>query len=179
MCYLPGMSISRRRFFRGLVGKDEENELKRRIQAVEAYVRTHLLPYDFALTGEQTAETLAAAVAAIEINADGEVPDDEQRSRIREVVEAKVERWRDDYLKAVEVRRAAIPLVREFLSVEATPEDLERLRQRFHIPYSAVLEEEIERQILAWLGGLSNARLSACDRIAIRELVLPELRSWC
>jgi len=173
------MSISRRRFFRGLVGKDEENELKRRIQAVEAYVRTHLLPYDFALTGEQTAETLAAAVAAIEINADGEVPDDEQRSRIRKVVEAKVERWRDDYLKAVEVRRAAIPLVREFLSVEATPEDLERLRQRFHIPHSAVLEEEIERQILAWLGGLSNARLSACDRIAIRELVLPELRSWC
>ncbi|HTG73290.1 MAG TPA: hypothetical protein VMT78_13485 [Terriglobia bacterium] len=179
MCYLPGMSISRRRFFRGLVGKDEENELKRRMQAVEAYVRTHLLPYDFAVTGEQTAEALAAAVAAIEINADGEVPDDEQRCRIREVVEAKVERWRDDYLKAEEVRRAAIPLVREFLSIEATPEDIERLRQRFHIPYPAVLEEEIERQLLAWLGGLSNARLSACDSIAIRELVLPELRSWC
>ena len=75
VCYLPRMSISRRRFFRGLVGKNEaRTNFKRRVQAVEAYVRTNLLPYDFAVTGEQTAEALAAAVAAIEINADGEVP---------------------------------------------------------------------------------------------------------
>src|SRR5262245_14617119 len=116
------MSISRRRFFRGLITKNEENELPRRVQAVEAYVRTNLLPYDFALTMEQTAEALASAVAAIEINVDGEVPNYEHRCRIREVVEDKVQRWRDDYLRAEEVRRAAIPLVREFLSVEATPE---------------------------------------------------------
>lgn len=147
---------------------------------MEAYVRTNLLPYDFALSAEQTSEALSAAIAEVDLDTieDG-ILTYQHGLRIRDVVEEKVQRWRDEYLKAEEVRREAIPFVREFLSLEAAPDDLERLRQRFHVPYPAVLEEEIERQVQNWLGGLSNERLASCDPAATRDLVFSEIRSWC
>lgn len=174
------MSISRRHFFRGLVGQNADQRTRqRRVAAVEAYVRTNLLPYDFALTGEQSAEALDAARKAVDLDSGEEALTWESRIRIREIVEEMVQRWRDEYLKAEDRRREAGPLVAEFLASEATPQDLENLRLRFHIPYPAVLEEEIERQVRAWLGGLSNARLADCDNGVLRELVFSELRSWC
>jgi hypothetical protein len=103
----------------------------------------------------------------------------DQRLRIRDIVEGRVQQCREEYLKAEEVRREGRSLVAEFFSREATPEDLEKLRQRFHIPYPAILEEEIERQVDAWLAGLSNASLAGCDNAGIRGLVFSELRSWC
>jgi hypothetical protein len=174
------MAISRRQFFRGLAGPTAEQKRERRARAVETYVRTNLLPYDFGLSAEQTSEALAAAIAEVDLD----TFEDEQLTyqhclRIRDIVEEKVQRWRDEYLKAEDVRREAIPFVREFLSLEATPDDLETLRQRFHAPYPAVLEEEIERQVQNWLGGLSNGRLAGCDSAATRDLVFSELRSWC
>jgi hypothetical protein len=174
------MALSRRQFFRGLVGPTPEQQREKRVKAVEAYVRTNLLPYDFGLSAEQTSEALAAAVAGVDLDTieDGSLTY-QHCLRIRDIVEEKVQRWRDEYLKAEEVRREAIPFVREFLSLEAAPDELETLRQRFHIPYPAVLEEEIERQVQNWLGGLSNARLAGCDPAAIRDLVFSELRSWC
>jgi len=180
LCYLPGMALSRRQFFRGLVGPTPEQQKERRVHAVETYVRTNLLPYDFGLNAEQTSEALSAAIAEVDLETieDGMLTY-QHCLRIRDVVEEKVQRWRDEYLKAEEVRREAIPFVREFLSLEAAPADLETLRQRFHVPYPAVLEEEIEGQVQNWLGGLSNARLAGCDSAAIRELVFSELRSWC
>ena len=51
MWYLPTMEMSRRQFFRGLTGKD-------RAAAIDAFVRTNLLPYDFSLTGEQIEQLL-------------------------------------------------------------------------------------------------------------------------
>jgi len=144
------------------------------------YVRTNLLPYDFGLTAEQTSEALAEAVAGIDLDS---IQDDQltyqHRLRIRDIVEDKVQQWRNEYLKAEDARREAIPFVREFLALEATPDHLETLRQRFHVPYPAILEDEIERQVQFWLGGVSHARLAGCDIAAIRDLVFSELRSWC
>ena len=181
LCYLPHMSISRRGFFRGLTGKGEDrhSERQRRVLAVESWVRTYLFPYDFALTAEQSAEALAAAVAGIEIDSEQDPLSVERRRQMSEIIGEKIERWRDEYLKAEAVRRDANPFVREFLSAEASPEDVNSLRNRFHVPDPAILEEEIERQIQVWLGGLSNSRLASCDGAALRELVLSELRSWC
>jgi len=146
---------------------------------VEAYVRTNLLPYDFALTGGQTEKVLAAAVASVEIGAEDELLTYDRRTRLRQIVEKMVEEWREEFLRAEETRREAMPFVAEFLSMEATSEDLLKLRRRFYVPYPAVLEEEIERQVRAWLSGLSNARLAGCAGEALRDLVLSELRSWC
>ena len=146
---------------------------------VENYVRTNLLPYDFALTAEQTSEALAAAIAGVDLSAIEDVLPSTLRLKIRDIADDKIERWRGEYLKAEDVRREALPLVAEFLTVEAGPDDRDRLRQRFHIPYPAVLEEEIERQVHIWLAGLSNAFLANSDPAAIRDLVFSELRSWC
>lgn len=175
------MSISRRGFFRGLTGKpaEPERELQKRQLEIEAYVRTNLLPYDFALTQEQTTEALSAAVAGVEIDLEGELLSWERRNRIRTIVDEKVERWRDDHLKAEGVRRDALLFVREFLSFEAAPDDLEQLRQRFQVSDSVVLEEEIERQIRVWLADFPNQRLADLDAGATRELVFSEIRSWC
>jgi hypothetical protein len=175
------MPLSRRGFFRGLTGKNEDpqRDLQRRVQAVEAYVRTNLLPYDFPVSGEQTAEALAAAVSGIEIVPDKDPLTPEHCSRIREIVEARVEGWREEHLKAENVRREALLFVREFLSAEARPEDLEALRKRFDSRSSAVFEEEVEWHVQVWLGGVSSAYLATLDGSAVRELVFSELRSWC
>jgi hypothetical protein len=176
------MSISRRGFFRGLTGKSEDRERdlqRRRVQSVDSYVRTNLFPYDFAITEEQAADALAAAVAAIEVDLDGDRLTEEHRTRIREIVEARIERWREEYLKAEEVRREAVLCVGEFLSVEATSEELQTLQQRFHTSDPAALEEEAKLQIRIWLGSLPNARLAVLDRAEARGLVFSELRSWC
>ena len=180
LCYLPGMAISRRQFFRGFGGPTPEQQRERRIRAVDTYIRTNLLPYDFGLTAEQTDEALSAALAGIDLKTiEDETLTYQHRLQIRDIVEEKVQRWRDEYLKAEDVRREALPFVREFLALEATPADLETLRQRFYVAYPVVLEDEIERQVQNWLGGLSNARLAGCDPAAARELVFSELRSWC
>jgi hypothetical protein len=174
------MAISRRQFFRGFAGPTPEQQRERRVRAVDNYVRTNLLPYDFGLSAEQTSEALDAAIAAVDLETieDG-VLTYAHCLCIRDIVENKVQGCREEYLKAEEVRREAVTFVREFLSFEATPDNLETLRQRFHIPYPAVLEDEVERQVQNWLGGLSNARLAGCDTAASRELVFSELRSWC
>ena len=174
------MSISRRQFFRGLTGPTQEQIRDRRTRIVEMYVRTNHFPYDFALTSEQVSEALTAAVAGIDLD---KVTQDilpyMQRRQVRDIVDEKIQRWRDESFRAEDVRRDALKVVEEFLSSEATPEDREKLRQRFHIPYPAVLEEEVERQARAWLSGLSNAFLAGSDASSIRELVFSELRSWC
>jgi hypothetical protein len=178
---LPGMAISRRQFFRGMVGQGEgrQNEEERKIHQLDAYVRTNLLPYDFALTGEQTDRVLAAVRAAIQPGSDKELFSYEQRQQMDRIAEETVRPWREEYWKAEEVRREAAILVQEFLAVETTPEERTQLRQRFHIPYPAVLEEEIARQVQSWLAGLPHSRVAACDSAALRDLVFSEIKTWC
>ncbi|HZI51014.1 MAG TPA: hypothetical protein VFE29_04275 [Terriglobia bacterium] len=173
------MSLSRRQFFRGFKGPTPEQLRERRTRLVETYVRTNLLPYDFALTAAQTAEALAAAVAGVDLAKIEDTLTPEHRLRLRDIVDEMVLRWRTEYLQAEDIRREGASLVTEFLLLEATPEDREKLRARFHVPYPAVLDEEIERQVRIWLGGLSNAFLAGTDPLAIRDLVFSELRSWC
>lgn len=175
------MAISRRQFFRGVVGKGEarQRDQERRISELDIYVRTNLLPYDFALTGEQTAEVLAAVRSALSIEDGQDLFTYERRQQMNQVVEETVRPWREEYWKAEELRRDAAVLVQEFLAVKATPQDRLKLGQRFHIPSPVDLDEEIARQVQVWLAGLSNARMAACDTPALRELVFSELRSWC
>jgi hypothetical protein len=181
------MSISRRQFFRGMAGQGEgrQREHERRVSELDAYVRTNLLPYDFALTAEQTAAVLAAVRAGIDLDGpDGVVSSEDllsyaRRRQMDGIVEETVRPWREEYWKAEEVRRSAAVLVQEFFAIEATPEDRLKLTERFHVPSPADLEGETDRQVQAWLAGLSNARMAACDDEALRELVFAELRSWC
>ena len=181
LCYLPGMAISRRQFFRGLVGQseDRERELEKRRFAVESYVRTNLLPYDFSLTAEQTTEVLAAAVAATDIEGDGELLTYDHRTRLREIVEARVDRWREEYLRADAQRRDALGFVKEFLSLEASPEQLQRLTSHFNASDPTILKEEVERQVRHWLSDLSNSRVANWSNAELRDLVFSEIRSWC
>ena len=174
------MPISRRNFFRGLVGQGDnrQREQEKRVRAVESWVRTNLLPYDFALSGEQTAEILAAAVAAAPIDGEDELLTHKLRLRLREIVEQRVEQFREEFLNAEHARSEAIAYVKGYLS-EVTPEDIQRLCAHFQIPDSHPFEEEIVLQTRYWLGGLPNSSLAALDHDALRELVLSELRSWC
>jgi hypothetical protein len=175
------MSISRRQFFRGVRGQGErrEREQARRTLALDTHVRTNLLPYDFGLTSEQTDEVLATVRAAINIEDEDELFSQDRLQRIQQVVEATVGPWREEFWKAEEVRHGADDLVQEFFALEATPEDREKLCQRFHLPSPSVLEEEVARQVRAWLAGLPNSKMASCDGAALRELVFSELRSWC
>jgi hypothetical protein len=178
---LPDMAISRRQFFRGVVGKGEtpQREQERKTNSLDTYVRTNLLPYDFALTGEQTEEVLATVRAAMQPAGGEDLFSYARRQQMNQIVEETVRPWRDEYWKAEEVRREAAILVREFLAVETTPDERLKLCQRFHIPSPAVLEEEVARQVQAWLAGLSNARVAGYDAAALRDLVFSEIKSWC
>lgn len=160
-------------------GEGRQREQEQKTTALDAYVRTNLLPYDFALTGEQTGEVLDAVRAQVVINDGEDLFSYERRQQMNQIVEETVRPWREEYWKAEEARRDAAILVQEFLAVETTPEDRGKLCERFHIPYPAVLEEEVTRQVQAWLAGLPNSRVAHCDSAQLRDLVFSELRSWC
>jgi hypothetical protein len=174
------MSLSRRQFFRGLVGQKEEHQRQaERRAAVEGYVRTNLLPYDFALTAEQTLEVLASVVTQADIEGDEDLLTWERCARMREAADGKIEGWREEFLKAEEARRLAPTYVAEFFAMKATPDDLRRLSERFRLPGPEALEKEIEREIRYWLSGLPNVRLAAPTDTDVRELIFSEIRSWC
>jgi hypothetical protein len=175
------MAISRRQFFRGMVGQGEgrQREDERRTSALDTYVRTNLLPYDFALTAEQSEEVLAAVRAAIQPAGEEELFTYERRLQMNQIVEETVRPWRETFWRAEEVRREAGILVQQFLVVETTPEERTQLSRRFHIAHPAVIEAEIVRQVEAWLAGLPNTRVAALDSVALRDLVFSEIKSWC
>ena len=160
-------------------GEARQREDERKTSALDTYVRTNLLPYDFALSAEQTQDVLAAVRAVIQPDGDDDLFNYERRQQMTQIVEETVRPWRDEYWKAEEARREAATLVQEFLLVETTPEERSKLCQRFHIPYPAALEEEIARQVQTWLAGLPHARVAACDSAALRDLVFSEIKSWC
>ncbi len=159
-------------------GEARQRDEDRRVSELDAYVRTNLLPYDFALTADQTGEVLAAVRAVIDPDAEDLFTYD-RRQQMNQIVEETVRPWREEHWKAEEMRRDAAIMVQNFLSVETTPEERSKLCLRFEIPYPTALEEEIARQIQSWLAGLPNARVAACDSSALRDLVFSEIKSWC
>jgi hypothetical protein len=91
------MSFSRRNFFRKLVQPNKKSQEERlaRYEQMAQYVRTELLPYDFALTAEQQDELFAAVRKALEQIDDEELFSAIIRFKVDEVVDAKVRLWRE------------------------------------------------------------------------------------
>jgi hypothetical protein len=167
------MPISRRAFFRPWAAKAVD-----RATEIDRHVRTHLLPYDFSLTDDQVALTLAAVKAEL-LHGEADLAARDTRQRMADIANRTVQPWREEYWKAEEARRNARTYVRDFCALEASADDLQRIRARFAIPYLTVLEDEIERRAVSWLYSLPNAQLAHLDAAGLRELVFSELKSWC
>lgn len=170
--------MSRRQFFRGFTGKEGPRRQLNRAAAVDAYVRTNLLPYDFCLTDEQV-EHLLEAVRCELITGKGSEFSTEERQRMAAIAQEKIQIWRGDYGRAEEKRRDAIILVREFLRTEAAPEAIERMRNRFQIPSFRTPEDEIEGRARSWLYGLPDARLAPLNAAELKDLVFSQMSIWC
>ena len=86
------MSLSRRQFFRRFVkpGEKTRQERRGRYELMDAYVRTHLLPYDFALTADQEAELFAAVRSALEKTSDEELFSSILRFKVEEIADGKI-----------------------------------------------------------------------------------------
>jgi hypothetical protein len=146
------MEMSRRQFFRGLTGKD-------RAAALDSYVRTNLLPYDFSLTDEQI-EHLLGAVRSKLASGKGTDFSSEERQRMAEIAQEMIRAWREDYWNAEDKRREGIELIREFIRANAAPEAL-------------------ERRAVSWLYNLPNARLALLNPAELKELVFSQMTAWC
>jgi hypothetical protein len=171
------MRMSRRLFFKGLTGKEGPRRRVDRAAAIDAYVRTNLLPYDFCLTDSQV-EELLRAVRSEFTEGEGSELSPEERRRITVSAQETIEFWRDEYLKAEDKRRDAAILVREFLHTEATPDLLEGLRNHFQIPATKIVEDEIERSAVSWLYALPNAHLAPLNAEELRNLVFTQIQAW-
>jgi len=182
-----GMSLSRRQFFRSLWNPGDRPSQERldRYDVLETYVRTHLLPYDFSVTEAQEQALLAEIRSLLE-----QVPNDvlfsqDIRQRIEEIVESKIEPWRHANLDIVnterirEIRNAAPDYVATFLSFQATPQAIDKLKQRFGITDLHELESELRDKIGTWIEELEDQKLKPYDIFSVKELVFAELRSWC
>src|SRR5262245_4002030 len=100
------MAISRRQFFRGMVGQSEvrQRTQEEKNSALDTYVRTNLLPYDFGLTAEQTDQVLEAVRTGIQAGCEEDPFTYERRLQMNQIVEETVRPWREDYWRAEEVR---------------------------------------------------------------------------
>ena len=185
LCYVCLMSFSRRQFFRRFLGN--EGQTPRRLERYEtllAYARTQLLPYDFSLTTEQEAELLSAVRSILETSSDSVLFSTEIRAQIEEIVEAKIEPWRNQVYSVArterlrEVRRAAPDYVSAFL-IESAPSLIETLKQTFRIDDMNELEAILKRQIEDWINGCDDRLIDQCDVVTIKDVVFAQLRSWC
>src|SRR5215813_8090919 len=145
------MSLSRRQFFRRLMhpGQKSPEERRSRYDLMDTYVRTHLLPYDFALTAEQESELLTSVRSALEETNDEELFSAILRFKVEEVVDRKIRRWREDYQlkdplhRLNDLRLSAADYVGVFLRNE-DPAVIEELKVRFSVDDSNELEDELK-----------------------------------
>jgi hypothetical protein len=171
------MRMSRRQFFRGFTGKEGPRRPLTRADAIDAFVRTNLLPYDFSLTDEQV-EQLLVTVRSELAAGEGNEFSNKERHRMAAIAQGTIQTWREEYLNAEEKRREAIILVREFLHTETSPDFLQRMRNRFQVPSSRSLEKEVERLATSWLYGLPNGRLALLGAAELKDLVFSEMTAW-
>src|SRR2546421_11141408 len=101
------MSLSRRQFFNRLMrpGHKSPEERQARYDLMHTYVRTHLLPYDFALTAEQEAELFEAVHRDLEETSDEDLFSAILRFKVEEVVDRKVRLWREQNQLKEQVQR--------------------------------------------------------------------------
>jgi len=181
------MSLSRRQFFRRLVkpGEKTYKERKARYELMNAHVRTHLLPYDFALSATQEAELFAAVRTALEDTSDEELFSAIIRFKVEEVVDSKIRPWREqnrileESNRLAEIRRCGADYVSAFLNGQATPAAIERLKSRCGIQDVKTLEAELKSRIEAWLATVDDSELLRHDVVTVKDLVFTQLRSWC
>ena len=97
MLSFSAMEFSRRDFFRKIVKPGEKSREERiaRYEMMDLYVRTELLPYDFALTAEQQDELFATVRKALEETRDEELFSAIIRFKVDEIVDLKIRPWRE------------------------------------------------------------------------------------
>lgn len=181
------MSLSRRQFFRNLwsPGNAPSPARRARYETLETYVRTHLLPYDFTLTEEQERELISNVRYFLELTPNDMLFSSLIRPRIEELVEAKIESWRQENLdqlkaeRAREIRNAAPDYVNTFLNFQASPLTIDQLKQRFTIDDPQQLEIELKAKVRIWIDGVSDGELQQYDVFSIKDAVFAEIRSWC
>jgi hypothetical protein len=181
------MSLSRRQFFNRLVrpGHKTPEERRERYDLMDAYVRTHLLPYDFSLTDAQRAELFQAVRADLEQTNDEELFSAILRFKVEEIVDRKIRPWRDqNQLKEQvqrlnEMRGSAADYVSLFLNGQGTPSAVEQLKIRFSMDDLNELESELKRRISDWMKTVEDAELLQYDVVTVKDLVFAQLRSWC
>ena len=166
-------------------GQKSPEERRSRYDLMDTYVRTHLLPYDFALTAEQETELLTSVRSALEETSDEELFSAILRFKVEEVADTKIRRWRSEnqqkeqVIRLKEVRDSAADYVSAFLNGQATPAAIEQLRVRFAIGDSRLLEGELTKQIREWIVGMDDSELLQYDVVTVKDLVFAQLRSWC
>ena len=102
------MPLSRRQFFRRFVNPSARTVQDRlmRYAVLDSYVRTHLLPYDFAVTDQQCDELFAEVRRTLEPMNDDELFSAEVYRTVDAVADAKLQPWREAYWLQGEDRSA-------------------------------------------------------------------------
>lgn len=181
------MSLSRRQFFRKLVRPGQKTPAERQVryELMDTYVRTHLLPYDFALSAHQESELFSSVRRALEETSDEELFSAVLRFKVEEAVDAKIRPWREENQtnenlnRVREIRESAPDYVSTFLNIQATPAAVDDLRQRLGIHDSKALESELRIQIRDWIAGVDDSDLLQYDVVTVKDLVFARLRSGC
>jgi hypothetical protein len=183
------MELSRRHFFRRLwsTGDRTPEERLDRYGTLEAFARTQLLPYDFALTDEQISAMSAGVRFHLKATRDTELFAPEICVKLQKIVDAMVEPWRQEHFLRLEAeasraeqnRTSAEGHVAEFLNQRATPDQVQSLRTRFGIQDMKNLEARLETEIHSWVNGQTTEELLQFDLNSIREHVFAQLLSWC
>jgi hypothetical protein len=180
------MALSRRQFFRRFLGPDKENHQRLvRYEALEAHVRTRLLPYDFSLSEQQEVELFADVRAALESISNDELFTTAVPERLEEIVELKLQPWRAESWERFqserirEIRESAPDYVTAFLTMQATVATIDKLKARFGAEDASALEAELRKRIQAWVASADDERILQYDIFTIKDLVFAQLRSWC
>lgn len=180
------MSLSRRHFFRSLLPGDP-NSPKRleRYAALETYVRTQLLPYDFELSEAQERQLMADVRSTLEKTTNDELFGYGIRNQLERLVEGKVNPWRSESDREAlaerlkEIRLAAPDYVTTFLQVHAGEPVIEQLMQMYGIYDIQELEDSLKRQVEIWIAETNDRLLVQYNVVSVQDLVFAQLRSWC
>ena len=91
------MALSRRDFFRKIVKPGEKSRVERiaRYEEMEQYIRTELLPYEFALTAAQQDELFATVRNTLQETSDADLFSAIIRFTVDETVDRKIRPWRE------------------------------------------------------------------------------------
>lgn len=146
---------------------------------MKSYVGAILIPFDFSLTSEQTAEVFAIADTALQAASDEDLFSDAIRIRLDQLIEPSIKQWYKELLDHVEeVRQCAPDYVTTFLR-EGSSEEVEQLMKRFNTDDWDALDTDVRKQIRTWVAGLDNEKIRQYDVVTVKDLVFAELRSWC